>query len=166
MPPNRRPTDDDARQSMVLVLTGLAHDTDVFDLVGELRALHPKNNTFPGEVFMALAIDALDVGSFSRDEPLEYEDLSKRLLPEVALRGRNDHRKSFYTLVTPPAWRGGLNPDLLGEVSWWNSDDYWEFALYALVIYVRAAAERSELPVATVCQSIADRHGIELTEHP
>jgi hypothetical protein len=104
-----------------------------------------------------------DRAAFGPDEPLEYEGLRERFLPEVKLRGRNDHRKSFYTLLTPPALRGGVAPDLLGEIQWWNTDDYWEFALYALIIFIRAAAERLDAPVAAVCRTLADRDGIELT---
>ena len=111
------------------MLAGLASERDVFDLAGDVRPLHPMNNTFPDEVFLSMAVDALDVAAFGPDEPLEYEGLRERFLPEVKLRGRNDHRKSFYTLLTPPALRGGVAPDLLGEIQWWNTDDYWEFAL-------------------------------------
>jgi len=39
--------------------------------------------------------------------------------------------------------RAGVQPDLLGEIQWWGTDDLWEYALYALVIYVRATAECS-----------------------
>jgi len=157
-----RPTDEDARRAKTLVLVGLASERDVFDLAGDVRPLHPKNNTFPGEVFLSMAVDALDAAGFEPGEPLEYDGLRERFLPEVQLRGRNDHRKSFYTLITPPALRGGVAPDLLGEIQWWNTDDYWEFALYALIIFIRAAAERLDIPVATVCRTLADRDGIEL----
>jgi hypothetical protein len=159
------PTDDDKRPSIELVLSGLARGTDMLDLAAELLPLHPKNDTFPGEVFLSLAVDALEVGSFSRDEPLDFEGLHDRHLPEVPLRGRNDHRKSFYALMTPPALRGGVAPDLFGEIQWWGTDDYWQFALFALVVYVRAAAERLEVPVADVCRMLAERHGIAQTDH-
>jgi hypothetical protein len=34
--------------------------------------------------------------------------------------------------------------------------------LYALVVFIRAAAERLDVPVAAACRMIAERHGIEL----
>jgi hypothetical protein len=58
--------------------------------------------------------------------------------------------------------RAGVQPDLLGEVIWWNSDDLWVFAFYALVIYARAAADRCGEPVAEVCRRVAARYGIEV----
>jgi len=33
---------------------------DIFELVSELAPLHPRDNTFPGEVFIRVAEDALD----------------------------------------------------------------------------------------------------------
>ena len=44
-----------------VLLDGLARDADIFELVSELAPLHPRdNNTFPGEVFLHLAADALN----------------------------------------------------------------------------------------------------------
>jgi hypothetical protein len=43
-----------------VLLDGLGRDTDIFELVSELTPLHPRNNTFPGEVFLHLASEALD----------------------------------------------------------------------------------------------------------
>ena len=42
------------------LLDGLARETDIFELVSELAPLHPRNNTFPGEVFLHVAADALN----------------------------------------------------------------------------------------------------------
>jgi hypothetical protein len=127
------PTGEEKRVATELVLGGLARGVDVFELAGELLPLHPKNNTFPGEVFLSVAVDALEIGGFSQDQPLDFEGLVERHLPDVRLRGRNDHRKSFYALMTPPALRGGVAPDLLGEIQWWATDDYWQFVLFALL---------------------------------
>ena len=61
--------------------------------------------------------------------------------------------------------RAGVQPDLLGEIYWWNTDDLWEYALYALVIYIRVAAERSGRSVAEVCGRLAGRHGVDAALH-
>ena len=45
-------------------------------------------------------------------------------------------------------------------------NDLWLFALYALVIYVRVAAERMNGSSAEVCERIAARHGMQLTGMP
>ena len=58
--------------------------------------------------------------------------------------------------------RGGLRPDLLSDDGWWQTP-LWRYALYAVVIYSRAAAERLAVPVAEIARRIADRHSLELT---
>jgi hypothetical protein len=49
--------------------------------------------------------------------------------------------------------RAGVQPDLLGETYWSGTDNLWELALYALIVYVRAAAERSGQSVSELCSS-------------
>lgn len=59
--------------------------------------------------------------------------------------------------------RAGVTPDLLGEVSWWDTNDLWIWSLYALVICVRVAAERTGESKPAICERVAARHGVELT---
>jgi hypothetical protein len=49
-----------------------------------LASPHPRNNTFPAEVFLRLAADALDCCGASRADPLPVEGLRERFLPECA----------------------------------------------------------------------------------
>ena len=56
--------------------------------------MHPRNNTFPGEVFLRLAADALDWSGASRADPVTLEGMRERFLPECAFRGRGK-RKLF-----------------------------------------------------------------------
>jgi hypothetical protein len=58
--------------------------------------------------------------------------------------------------------RAGLTPDLLDEVDCWDANDLWIWSLYALVIYLRVAAERTREPAETICQRVAARHDVEL----
>ena len=44
-----------------------------------------------------------------------------------------------------------------------RTDDFFVWALDALIIYVRAAADRTGEPVAVVCGRLAARHGVALT---
>jgi hypothetical protein len=53
-------------------------------------------------------------------------------LPEWTFKGR-ENRKIQFAILTSAAFRGGLEPDLLGEVVWWHTDDYWQYALLAAV---------------------------------
>ncbi len=57
--------------------------------------------------------------------------------------------------------RGGLQPDLFGDASWWQAP-LWQYAVYAVGIYSRVAAERLAVPVAEVARRIAERHGLDL----
>jgi hypothetical protein len=140
------------------LLDGLARDGDIFELVSELAPLHPRNNTFPGEVFLHVAADALDWCGASRANPLHLEGLRERFLPECAFRGR-DNRKLQYAVLATAALRAGTEPDLLDEVAWWQTDDFWQYALFAAVAYIRAAASRAGVPVRQACQDLAtQRH--------
>ncbi len=158
----RRPETQDRLDAIRIALHGIARHADPLDVTPELGALHPENNTFPGEVLLALAADALEIAGASRDRPVPYEGIRERFLPEIVLRGRVEHHKSHYALQAAAMIHGGVEPDLLGEVTWWNRDDLWLWSLYALVIYVRVAAERTEATVGAVCQSVATRHGVAL----
>jgi hypothetical protein len=55
------------------------------------------------------------------------------------------------------ALHGGAEPDLLEEVAWWQTDDFWQYALYAAVAYIRAAASRAGVPVRQACQDLGQR---------
>ena len=55
MPARNRPTPEGAVTARRVLLDGLARDADIFALVSELAPLHPRDNTFPGEVFLHVA---------------------------------------------------------------------------------------------------------------
>jgi hypothetical protein len=88
MPARKRPIPEDVVTVRRVLLDGLARDADIFELVSELAPLHPRNNTFPGEVFLHLAPDALDWCRASRADPLPLKGLRERFLPERTFRGR------------------------------------------------------------------------------
>ena len=161
MPARNLPAPQDAATARRILLGGLARDSDVFELVGELAPLHPRNNTFPGEVFLHVAVDALDWCGASRADPLALEGMRERFLPECAFRGRQNKKLQF-AILAAAALRGGTEPDLLDEVAWWQTDDFWQYALYAAVAYIRAAASRAGAPVRQVCQELAQRNGPQL----
>jgi hypothetical protein len=57
--------------------------------------------------------------------------------------------------------RGGLQPDLLSDAGWWQTP-LWQYAVYAVVIYSRTAAERLAVSVAEIARRIAARHSLEV----
>ncbi len=144
-----------ARQTL---LDGLARNAGIFQLLSELAPLHPRDNTFPGEVFLRVAADALDWCGASRAGPLPLEGLRERFLPEITFRGRQNS-KLQYAVLAVAALQGGTDPDLLDEVAWWQTDDFWQYALFAAVACVRAAASRAGVPVRQACQDLAQRPG-------
>jgi len=162
MPAKKRPTPQDRAEAVRLILASLATGREPDEIVRELAALHPRNNTFPGEELLELAADAIEESGASRSAPIEYEGIRERYLAEFEFHGRQDHRKSHYALETAAMIRAGVNPDLLGEVSGWPSDDLWLFSFYALLAYVRLAAERTARPVELVARAIAERRVIVL----
>jgi hypothetical protein len=160
MAARKRPTPEDAAIARRLLLDGLARDADTDELLSELAPLHPRDNTFPGEVLLRLAGDALAWCGASRADPLDLEGIRERFLPECTFRGRGK-KKLQYAVLVAAALHGGTDPDLLDEVTWWQTDDFWQYALFATVAYLRAAASRAGVPVRQVCQDLA-----QLQDHP
>jgi hypothetical protein len=158
MPARRGPSPEDTVTARRVLLDGLARDADIFELVSELAPLHPRNDTFPGEVFLRVAGDALDWCEASRADPLPLEGLRERFLPEYTFRGRHD-TKLQYAVLAAAALRGGTEPDLLDEVARWQADDFWQYALFAAVAYIRAAASRAGVPVRQACRDLGERPG-------
>ena len=135
MPGWKRTAPEDAGTARRVLLDGLAPDADIFELVSELAPLHPRDNTFPGEVFLHVAADALDWCGASRADPPALEGLRERFLPERTLRGRQN-TKLRYAVLAAAALQGGTEPDPLDEVAWWQADDFWQYALFAAVAYI------------------------------
>jgi hypothetical protein len=158
MPGRKRPAPDDAMTARHALLDGLARDADIFEVLSELAPLHPHNDTFPGEVFLDLAADALEWCGASRAEPLPLEELRGRFLPECAFRGRQN-AKFQYAVLAAAGTHGGTEPDLLDDVALWEADDFWQYAMYAAVAYIRAAASRAGVPVRQACQDLDERPG-------
>src|ERR1035437_8629004 len=127
MPARKRPVPEDAVTARQTLLAGLARDADIFELVSELAPLHPRDNTFPGEVFLHVAADALDWCGASRAGPLPLGGLREQFLPECTFRGRRNTKL--------------------------------QYALFAAVAYIRAAASRAGVPVRQACQDLAQSPG-------
>jgi hypothetical protein len=74
--------------------------------------------------------------------------------------GRWDHQdRRPYRLRARWAHVSGAEPDLLDEVASWQTDDFWQYATYAAVAYIRAAASRAGVPAPQACQDLDERPG-------
>src|ERR1700756_1943555 len=158
MPGRKRPTDEDAATARRALLDGLARDADIFEVLSGLTPRHPRNDTFPGEVFLRLAADALEWCRASPADPLPLEGLREGFLPEATFRGRQN-AKLRYAVLAAAAVHGGTEPDLLDEVAYWQGDNFCQYATYAAVAYIRAVASRAGVPVSQACQDLSERPG-------
>jgi hypothetical protein len=83
MPASKRPGPGDTVTARRVLLDGLARDDDIFELANELAPLHSRDNTFPGEVFLHLAGDALDWCRARRADPLPLEGYGSGSCPSA-----------------------------------------------------------------------------------
>lgn len=68
-------------QKSSVPLTALASGSELDQLELELLALHPRDDTFPGEVLIGLAADALHETGVTRERPITVEGALKRFFP-------------------------------------------------------------------------------------
>lgn len=158
-------TETDHEEAVRRILVGLAAGQDVFELSAEIIELHPNNNTFPGEVYMRLAAEVVGDTVAAGAGPIEYESLREHHLEEIQFRGK-ENRKIQYAVLCSAAVAGGLEPDLLDEVMWWGTDDFWRYGLLAAVAFIRASADQRGISVAQVVGELAGRHSVSLPEPP
>lgn len=157
-----RPTPESSRTVITIVLNGIADDVELGAIARELEPLHPTHNTFPAEVLLDLAADAIEESGATRDNPIVTEGIRKRLLPEDRADTRASRYKVEFAIKAAAMVRAGVDPALLEQAGGWSGDDAWFWALEALIVYVRAAAEHSGTTGADICRRIADSHGVEL----
>jgi len=149
---SKSPTDQDRAEAIRQLVSGLARGDDVFHLAAAVEDLHPRDNTFPGEMFMYLSAGALDLAGVTRDDPIPYLELREKYLGECRFRGR-DNRKIQFAILAAASARGGIEPDLLDEVVWWQTDDFWWYALAAAVAVIRACADKTDAPGRPSCRN-------------
>ena len=163
MAAKRRPSPDDARAAVGLLLGAIETGGDIYDALDQVRPLHPNDNTFPGEVFMHVAAEALELGGVSAERPMSSEGLVERYLPECRFRGR-DASKLRYALLAAAATHGGGEVELIDEVANWGADDFWSYAGLAAVARARAVADQRVLPLAELCRQLRAQHADVLSE--
>ena len=139
------------------LLDGLAGDNDIFEVLSGSRPCTRATTRSPARCSFTSPRTLQWCGA-SAAEPLPLEGLRERFLPECAFRGRQN-AKLQYAVLAAAAVHGGTEPDLLDEVASWQADDFWQYAMYAAVAYIRAAASRAGVPVRQACQDLHERTG-------
>ena len=82
------------------------------------------------------------------------------MLHQMTIRGRVEWCDSRYSVYAGACIRGGVQADLAGEIGWWQTP-LWQYALFAVVSYSRAAADRLAVPLEEVARRNAARHDLE-----
>ena len=153
----RVPQDVLHRQAQLAVLEAMVRGEDCDDLTAAVAPSEVPHWFTPDVAILELAVTALEFATPAGTDRLVYEGLRERYLPEVAFRGRTEHRNSQYALYAVAAMRGGVEPDLLNDAGWWRTR-LWTYAVCALLIYARAAAELNDTTVEQIARDIAGRH--------
>jgi hypothetical protein len=155
-------TDEPADEVIRLVLSGLANGVGLDDIAPRVAALASDRNLFTGEMLIDLAADIIEASGATREHPIDTTDIRRRLLPEDRAHTRAQHLKADFAIRAAAMVRAGVDPALDETVSWWQANDLWLWALQAVVVYARAAAEHTDATVADICTRVAARHDITL----
>ncbi len=107
-------------------------------------------------MFLRLSGQPLELAGVGRDRPITYEGLPASYLGEYRFRGR-ENRKIQFAVLASAAARSGIEPDLLDEVTQWQTDDFWWYALAAAVAVIRACADRTGQSVPAFTERLAAR---------
>ena len=159
MAPERDATEETRAEALRVALSGLASGDDPESIVDKLGELY-RDDPFAGEDLLKLAADAIEESSASTSDPIDYAGIRERYLPECRFSGKRQHHQSHFALTAAATWRAGVYPDLDSEADYWGMEGFWAYAFYALVIYVRAAAERTNRSVEEVARALAARRGL------
>ncbi|WP_138759767.1 hypothetical protein [Modestobacter altitudinis] len=135
--------DDLYRQAQETLLRGLVAGDAPQDLVDAVALFHVPGWLTPDVAMLDLAVTALDLACPVGAQPLAHAGLRERLLPEVTFRGRVEQRSSQYAPRRRLHARGAAAGS--AQRHWLVAVPAVAYALYAMVIYARAAAERLDV---------------------
>src|ERR1019366_4330823 len=110
MVPREKPTPEDRHEAVLITLNGLVTDQDFDSIIEKLGALHIRHDTFPAEELLELASDAIDESGATTADPIDFERIRERFLPEQRFSGKNQHFKSKYAITAAAMIHGGVYP--------------------------------------------------------
>jgi hypothetical protein len=151
------------RDAQIAILSGLAAgEEDVLELMSAVGPHDVRGHFTPDVALLQVAAAALGLACPPGSEPLEYEGLTDRYLADQMLSGRTLRHRTQYAIQAAACMRGGLVPDLLRDAGGWEPR-LLTYAVSAVILFSRAAADRLGLPVPAIAITIADELGLELT---
>jgi len=128
-------------------LTALRQGADLDAIEAAVRRTAAKGFT-PDVAVLEVAVAAMDLAGVDQSRPLPKADLMSRHLPEIQFRDQRAlQERTTYALNAVAAIRGGLEPDIVEDMYWWQVRDIVEYAVLAALAYVRAGAERRGQPM-------------------
>ena len=139
---------------VAVMLDGLIADVHLDELHTRVGACFGFGSTLNARPLLDVAALAFLACGASSEDPLMLDDLEERYLPESPVRGNAAHQKRRYALTATILIASGVEPE---DTGWWRADDLWSYAFDAVVAFVRAASERRQLPIATICTAIRDQ---------
>jgi hypothetical protein len=149
------------RRAQAAILVDLvAGEDDVLELMGAVAPYDARGHFTPDVAMLEIAATALGLACPPGSQPLEYEGLTERYLPDQMLSGRTLRRRTQYALYAAACMRGGLLPDLLREAGGWEPR-LWTYAVSAVLLYTRAAADRLGRSLPQIAVAIAEERGLE-----
>ncbi|SEL31054.1 hypothetical protein SAMN04515665_1119 [Blastococcus sp. DSM 46786] len=152
------------RAAQTAILTGLAGGIDdASELMLSVQPYDIRSHFTPDVALLEVAAAALGLACPPGSERLEYDGLTDRYLADLVLDGRTVRRRTQYAIYAAACMRGGLHPDLLMEAGSWEPK-LWTYAVSAVVLYSRAAADHLGVPLSEVASRVAEELGLELPE--
>ena len=139
---------------VAVMLDGLVADVHLDELHDRVGTSFGYGSKTSARGLLELAASAFLACGASGADPLAFDELESRYLPESPVRGNAAHQKRRYALTAAILISSGVEPE---DTSWWKVDDLWSYAFDAVVAFVRAASERRQLPIATICTAIRDQ---------
>src|SRR3954451_3716600 len=151
------------RRAQTTILSGLASgQEDPFELMLAIRPCDVRGHFTPDVALLEVAAVALGLARPAGTEPLEYEGLTDRYLSDIELSGRTLRNRTRYAIYAAACMRGGLHPDLLHEAGGWEPQ-LWTYAVSAVLLYSRVAAERRGTSVPQIATEIAEELGLPVS---
>ena len=144
----------DLASPVVVLLDGLEAGVDLDVVRDQVGAFFGHGTSASAHGLLELAASAFLACGTSSSDPLVFDEIEERYLPEWPVRGNAAHQKRRYALQAATLIAAGVEPE---DTSWWRADNLWSHAFDAVIAFVRAASQRRQLPVATICIALRDQ---------